>query len=299
MRKLLRHAPVALALVLASLSSSCSVFSGLFVRSRPLFHNGKLATKQQTLLPATRNELIERIAKVYNSINSFQATISMTPLVGSIYKGQINEVSDFPGFILFRKPTDIRIQAQLPVVRTTAMDMVSNATDFRLFLSSQNKFIEGLNSAPAISKNRIENLRPAAFLSSMLIMPPEPELEEPIMTDLTDEDNALYSLLFIRKLPDGSHLATREIWFDRLDLSIVRQMVFNEQVAIISDTKYTKWTVYGGVSFPAHIEIQRPIDGYGVVMDIQQMQMNKAITDDKFVLTRPDGTTLQQIGDPK
>lgn len=299
MRKLRRHAPVALALILASLSSSCSVFSGLFVRSRPIFRNGKPATKQQTLLVATRDELVERIAKTYNSINSFQATIDMTPSVGSVYKGQINEIKDVPAFILFRKPADIRIQAQTPIVGTPLLDMVSNGTTFRLYLSQKNLFIEGENSAPATSKNRIENLRPAAFLSSMLIMPPESNVEIPVMTDLTDEDNALYGLTLITKAADGTLRATREIWFDRLDLSIVRQMVYDEQVAIVSDTKYAKWTVYGGVSFPAHIEIQRPIDGYGVVMDIEQMQMNKALGDDKFLLNRPEGSTLQQIGAPR
>jgi outer membrane lipoprotein-sorting protein len=299
MRKLRRHVPVALALILSSLSSSCSVFSGLFIRPRPIFRHGKPATAQQTLLVATRDELVGRVAKTYNSINSFQASVTMTPSVGSVYKGQINEVADVRAFILFRKPADIRIQVQTPVVRTPYLDMVSNATDFRVYLISRNLFIEGLNSAPATSKNRIENMRPAAFLSSMLIMPPEAQAETPVMTDLTDEDNALYSLIFIRKQPDGTLLAAREIWFDRLDLSIVRQMVYNDQVAIISDTKYAKWTEYGGVSFPAHIEIQRPIDGYGVVMDLDQMQMNKAITDDKFILARPEGSTLQEIGAPK
>jgi outer membrane lipoprotein-sorting protein len=177
--------------------------------------------------------------------------------------------------------------------------MVSNGTNFRLYLSSKNLFVEGENSAPATSKNRIENLRPAAFLSSMLIMPPEPNVEIPVMTDLTDEDNALYGLTLITKAENGSLRATRQIWFDRLDLTIVRQMVYDEQVAIVSDTRYAKWTVYGGVSFPAHIEIQRDIDGYGVVMDIQQMQMNKAIPDDRFVLARPEGSTLQEIGAAK
>jgi len=301
MRKLLRHAPVALALILASLSSSCSVFSGLFVRRVPILrgHNHRPATKEQTLLVATRDELVERIAKIYSSINSFQATIDMAPSVGSVYKGEINEIKDVPAFILFRKPADIRIQAQTPLVGTPLLDMVSDGARFRLYLSSKSLFVEGENSAPATSKNRIENLRPAAFLSSMLVMPPEPDVEIPVMTDLTDEDNALYGLTLVRKLANGGLRATRQIWFDRLDLSIVRQMVYDEQVNIVSDTRYGNWEVFGGVSFPRHIEIQRPVDAYGVVMDIRQMQMNKAITDDKFVLTRPEGTTLQQIGEQK
>jgi hypothetical protein len=220
----------------------------------------------------------------------------MTPSTGSVYKGQMNEFVDFRAIILFRKPTDIRIQALAPVARTQVLDMVSNATDFRMFLNSKNLFIEGSNAAAANSKNKLENLRPAAFLSSLLIEPAESGVETPVITDLTDEDNALYVLIFIRKMPNGDLHAGREVWFDRLDLSIVRQMVFDDQDQIVSDTHYAKWTLYNGVAFPAHIDIQRPKDEYGVVLDIVNLQMNKALTDTQFTLARPEGSTLQTIG---
>src|SRR5271165_4329108 len=168
MGRLRRHAPVALALILASLSSSCGLLSRVFLHPRTILRHGKPAAGQ-TLLVATRDQLSERIASLYNSINSFQATITMTPSVGSVYKGQINEIADVKAIILFRKPSDIRIQAQAPVVRTQVLDMVSNGTEFGVFLNSKNLFIHGLNSAPATSKNKIENLRPAAFLSSLMI----------------------------------------------------------------------------------------------------------------------------------
>jgi outer membrane lipoprotein-sorting protein len=305
MRKSRRQGPGALALsttlALALLSSSCSVFKGLFVKVIPVTHHGKPIDPQHPPLSASREDLMDRIGKTYNAITSFQATITMTPSVGSVYKGQITEIAGVRAYILFRKPADIRIQAQAPVVRTPVFDMVSNGTEFRLLVSTKNLFVEGLNSAPATSKNKIENLRPAAFLSSMLIMPTEAGVETPIMTDLTDEDNELYALTFVRKLPDGDLRASRMIWFDRTDLSIIRQIVFDDHGAIISNTRYANWTSYPSgagpaVFFPAHIDIQRPIDQYGVVMDIEQMQMNKLLNDAQFVLTRPDGSQLQQIG---
>ena len=299
MRKLRRHVPVALALTLASLSSSCSVFEGLFIKGpRKILRGGKLATGKQTLLTATRDQLSERISSLYAPINSFQATVNMTPSTGSVYKGQINEIVDVRAIILFRKPSDIRIQAQTPVVRTPALDMVSNATDFRMFINSRNLFIEGSNSAPTNSKNKYENLRPAAFLSSMLIQPTDFGSEIPVLMDLTDEDNALYMLMFMRKMADGDLRVGRTVWFDRLDLSIVRQMVYDVEGSETSDTHYAKWTPYNGVLFPSHIDIQRPKDEYGIVLDVEAMQMNKALTDAQFVLTQPEGSTLQEIGAP-
>ena len=297
MRKLHRHGPAALALTLASLTSSCSVF----LRPRTILRHNKPATQAQTLLVATKDELNGRIAQIYGAINSFQATVDMTPSVGSVYKGRITEIKDVRAFVMFRKPDEIHIIGYTPVIRTKAFDMVSNGSDFRLYVSQTNLFVEGSNDAPATSKNKLENLRPDAFLSSMLIRPADAALEVPVLADLTDEDNAYYVLSYLRKGPGGEVLPlySRSVWFDRLDLSIVRQIVYNNSAAIVSDTRYAKWDDYDGIRFPAHIDINRPIDEYGVVLDLEKMQMNKPIETEQFVLTQPEGSRLQTIGNPK
>ena len=290
-----RLVPVALAMILGLTSSSC-----LFTR-RIILRGGKRVTpgSAPALLSATRDELNTRIARLYNAINSFQATVDLTPSVGSVYTGQITEIKDVHAFVLFRKPADIRILGELPVVRTRAFDMVSDGKDFKLFLVSKDLFIEGSNNAPPVSKNKLENLRPDAFLSSMLIRPAETGIEIPVLEDATDEDNALYILHFLKQMPDGTWIIARNVWFDRLNLSIVRQKVLDPMGAIVSDTRYSKWQVYSGVMFPAHIDINRPKEGYGLVMDVTDMKMNVNLTDDKFALNRPEGSQLQMIGAPK
>ncbi len=61
----------------------------------------------------------------------------MTPALGSSEKSKITEYKDVRGYILFRKPTDIRIIGLYPVVRNKAFDMVSNGKDFRLHSACQ------------------------------------------------------------------------------------------------------------------------------------------------------------------
>jgi hypothetical protein len=294
MPKTRRLVPVALALILGLSSTSC-----LFTRRVILRHNKKVTPgAAPKLLNATRDELNQRIANSCNAIKSFQAKVDMTPSVGSVYTGQINEIKNFSSVILFRKPTDIRINGYLPVVHSLAFEMVSNGEAFKLSLVSKNLFIEGVNDAPPASKNKLENLRPAAFLSSMLICPGD-ATERPVLEDATDEDNAIYVLHFIKNAPDGGLMIARNVWFDRLDLSIVRQKVLDPSGGIISDTRYSKWQPYDGVMFPAHIDLNRDQDGYGVVMDVTDMKMNVPLTDDKFTIVRPVGSTLQTIGVPK
>jgi hypothetical protein len=302
MHRLRRCAPVALALLLGITTSSCSL-AHLLSRPRIFKRNGKAVppgTPPPPLLAATRDELNSRIFNLYNAINSFQATVNMTPSVGSVYKGKINEgIVDVRAFILFRKPEDIHIIGQAPVVRTAVFDMVSRGTDFKVHISQKNLFIEGSNSAPATSKNALENLRPDAFLSAMLIKPMDPATEKAVLEDHTDEETALYQLLYLRTAPDGQLVLLRSIWFDRLDLSIVRQQAFDTTGTIISDTHYLKWQNYNGVMFPSHIDINRNLDGYGVTMDVVEMQMNKSLTDAQFVLNQPEGATLRHIGGPQ
>jgi hypothetical protein len=289
-----RHVPVALVLILGLTSSSC-----LYTKRVILRHNKKVtAATAPKLLTASRDELNARIANLYGAINSFQATVDMTPSIGSVYTGEITEIKDVRAFVLFRKPATIRIIGLYPVVRTKAFDMVSDGANFKVSLISKNLFVEGSNSAPATSKNKLENLRPEAFLSSMLIRPAD-ATETSSRLDFVDEDNALYLLFFIRKALNGDPIIARGVWFDRIDLSLVRQTVYDEAGALVSDTRYSKWQPYNGVMFPAHIDINRPKDEYGVALDVIEMQMNANLTDDKFVLNQPEGSQLQVIGAPK
>jgi hypothetical protein len=298
MPKTRRLVPLALALILGLTSSSCLFTSRVILR-----HKKKVAPGQAPkLLTATRDALNMRIADSCNAIKSFQAKVDLTPSLGSVYTGQITEIKNVSAVILFRKPADIHIIGYLPVVHSEAFNMVSNGETFKLSLSSKNLFIQGANDAPATSKNKFENLRPDAFFRSMLICPGDPAAE-PALEDATDEDDAIYILHFIKPGPDGKPMIIRNVWFDRLDLSIVRQKVFDPSGsgAIVSDTRYSKWTAYNGVMFPAHIDINRDEDGYGLVLDVTEMKMNIDLTDpdNKFTLPQPAGSTLQTIGAPK
>lgn len=285
-----RLVPVALALILGLTSSSC------LVTRRVIRRHGKpvSAATAPKLLSATRDELNARLAAFYDAVNSFQSTFDLTPAVGSVYTGQITEIKDVRAYILFRKPASIRIIGLYPVVRTEAFNMVSDGVTFRVSLPSRNLFEVGVNTAPRESKNKLENLRPEDFLSSMLVRPADPATEVASMIDFVDEDNAFYLLNFTR---NGA--VWRQVWFDRIDLSIVRQMVWNQPSGdLVSDTRYAKWMPYNGVMFPAHIDINRPKDEYGVVLDLVEngMKMNTELTDDKFVLNQPEGSQLREIG---
>ena len=182
-------------------------FSGCFVRRRIITRKGANATP--VLLTADKQTLIDRLARAYQAIQSFSATVDMVPALGSSEKSKITEYKDVRGYILFRMPADIRIIGLYPVVRNKAFDMVSTGKDFRLYLPSSNRFVIGSNQLIARSPNKIENLRPQHFLEALLVAPMQPG-EKPELVNLTDEDNAVYVLHFVRLQPDGCLLYTSD-----------------------------------------------------------------------------------------
>jgi len=222
--------------------------------------------------------------------------VDMVPALGTANKGKITEYKDIRAFILVRKPADIRIVGLFPVVRNKAFDMVSNGSQFRVYLPSKNRFIEGANEIEKPSKNKLENLRPQHFLDALLVRPVDTAHDQTILENFTDEDNADYILQVIVPRPGGDPVLERQLWFDRLRLQLVRQIIFDPNGDILTDARYSNWQLYDNVTFFKTIDIERPKDEYGVVITIVKMEINKPLTDDQFHLDRPEGTQLHVIG---
>jgi hypothetical protein len=88
----------------------------------------------------------------------------------------------------------------------------------------------------------------------------------------------------------------RAIYFDRYTLQIARQKTFDGSGTTISQTIYSDWKNYGGVQFASNIDIQRPQDGYEVVLSVLSMKINATeVTPAKFVLNQPPGAHVREL----
>src|ERR1700692_4843883 len=155
-----------LVLMLAS-SPSCLVRRRIITR--------KSGQPAQPLLTADKERLIKEIADQYAAIQTLNATVDMAPALGTANKGKITEYKDVRAYILFRKPSSIRIIGLYPVVRNKAFDMVSDGTDFKLYIPAQNRFLVGRNELEKPSANKLENLRPQHFLEALIVRPVDPQ----------------------------------------------------------------------------------------------------------------------------
>jgi outer membrane lipoprotein-sorting protein len=285
-----RTLPVVSLLFLLALGlTSCLVKRRLIVRKGA-------ANGQPVLQVANASELMQKVSEEYNAIRNFTMTVDMTPALGSVEKSHITEYKDVRAYVVFRKPDDIRIIGLYPVLRNTAFDMVSIGNGFKLYLPSRNEFVEGSNTMTGEpSRNKLENLRPQHFLEALLVRPFSPN-DKVFLENFTDEENAWYILHAVRENRAGALDLVRTVWFNRVDLQIARQMIFDPAGNILTDARYSNWAVFNGVPFPKHIEIDRPRDEYAAVMDVVKMDINQGVSDDKFVLNQPAGSTLRVLG---
>jgi hypothetical protein len=282
--------PLRLAVV-CLLAWSCT---SCIARRRVIARKG--GSNSQPLLVSDRQSLLDSIVRQYEAVQDFSASVDMVPALGTTEKNKITEYKDIRAYIRFRRPADIRLVGTYPVLRTTAFDMVSNGVDFKLHIPGRNRFIVGRNEIEQLSQNKLENLRPQHFLDALMVRPVDLATEKVLLMNLTDEDNAFYIIPVVHQNGDGQLQLSRSIWFNRYNLTIARQFIFDSNGNILTDARYSDWKRYDNVPFPKHIEINRPRDEYAVVIDVVKMDMNTGIPSERFALEQPEGTVRQVVG---
>src|SRR5579871_6734332 len=278
--------------LIAILCSAFTAAPGCFVRHRTVAP-APAAAHQRPVLPATKDELIQRVHQFSDRIQNFVLRANLSPSVLDPSRGVATDYATVGAYILFERPANMRILGQDPVVESTIFDMVSTGGTFRVSIPPKKRFLVGSNDAPPTSQNKLENLRPTAFLISLLIDPPDPASETPVLVH--DTPQSIYVLLVLRRNQDQFALA-RAIYFDHYTLQITRQKTFDPAGEVVSDTSYTDWADHDGIPYPSTIDIQRPRDNYELQIAVSTLRFNTPdVTEAKFVLAQPAGTQVEEL----
>jgi len=207
-----------------------------------------------------------------------------------------------------RRPAQIRVIGQAPVVGTTVFDMASDGTTFQVSIPSKKKFLVGAVAVESASSKPIENLRPQHLLDALLW--PEIRKEEAVTLREFNDENARYYILTV--LRGGHQLEVlREIWFDRSDLQVTRMLTFGPKGVLLSDVRLADWqpsdgaTRQGGAAtpsngaalFPRAIRIDRPHDDYKLDLQVSKVSLNEDTPAERFKVEQPAGAELVHVGE--
>ncbi len=259
------------------------------------------------LQTATRDDLIAQYNRQAEAVTSLSASVTMTLTAGSTYSGVIKQYHEVSGFILAEKPAKIRVIGQAPVVGTNIFDMESDGRTFNIFIPSQNKFLTGPANLERTSAKPIENLRPQHLTSAIFW---QPILDSaPVLMEDASEGGGQYYVLTVVRIAGRSEGApsevsprtkweiARKIWFDRTNLRISRLQTYDADGKIASDIRYTGWDAFDSVKYPRQIELSRPANDYALQIGITKATFNEPLPDDRFVLRKPPGAELVNVGE--
>jgi outer membrane lipoprotein-sorting protein len=259
------------------------------------------------LQTAAKPELIDRYNKLANSITSINASVTIQLTAGSSYSGVIQQYHEVNGFVLARKPSDIRVIGQVPIVGKNIFDMQSDGKVFHIFIPSKSQFLVGPADLEKPSSKPIENLRPQ-HLSDAIFWEPIPKGDPVLLEEATVLPSSFYVLTVIRAAGPASEARTnarpgedweiaRKIWFDRADLSVARIDTFDSGGKPAAVVRYSNWDMFGDLRYPRQILLDRPQNDYQLHLAITKLTANEIITPDRFELAQPSGSTLVEVGE--
>lgn len=290
-----RGIAIALAMLLPALT-------GCFVHVRRV----PRARMPKTILSATAGQLSSLIDQRYDQIHAMSAQVTFQYTEGGILKGKEKTYTSLNGYVLMRKPGDIRVLGFLPFVHTQAFDMASDGKSFTMVIPPKNKAFQGTNQVTQVSKNPLENLRPYVFFNSLLI---QPIVSSDLVTLTADTKTVItpkqkhidilpeYLLTILRRKSPGSNvlIPERVIHFDRATLQPYEEDIYDAQGSVETEATFGPLKVFDGQEFPSTITIKRPLQEYQILISFQTIHFNLDLTNDQFHVKIPQGMPVTHL----
>ncbi len=247
---------------------------------------------------ATKTAGLEELTSKLDGLGRIESLRSRVRLQISVLTDDRQKIRVYPesdGLILIDQPSSIRVRAEFPVVGSTVFDMTSDGTTFSVHLPTKNRYLVGLNELSKPSKKREENVRPQHILEGLVVDPQRADEEIVVLENASHGLRAYHVVVLIRNSEFGYRLS-RKIWFDRVNLDIARQQIYDIHGNVVTDAWYREWTPGEPTAFPNVIEISRPDDGYELTVRFLRVRMNVDVPEDGFLLQPPEGVKIEEIG---
>ena len=257
----------------------------------------QVQTVDAPLQTAGIGDLETQISARDAAIQTMNASVLITASTGGGKEGQVKTYTSFRGYLFVRKPGELRVILQLPIIGGEAMDMVSDGHSFKMLIPRQNRAIVGSNEVTKPSKNALENLRPAVFLDSLLV----PGVGGDELVSLTESSRIVepahgrkpaisepdYDLEVFRVIHGHVLQQRRVIHISRVTLLPYQQDIFDEQGRIATQATYANYQPIGTEPFPRLVTIKRPQDELSLTIQVTKLALNETFDPDQFELKVP------------
>ncbi|HEY5055305.1 MAG TPA: hypothetical protein VII58_04045 [Acidobacteriaceae bacterium] len=267
----------------------------------------------------TLDHLLEQISDRYKATQSANLFVEMSASTGGSREGKVTDSLYFSGYIILQNPDHIRVVLLVPMLRSRAMEMVSDGSSFKMVIPPKNCAIIGSDTSLPTQKG-LYALRPAVILDSLLIPPLQSGqnvsrtqdsriIEAPktkagifngsdLRKDLIEEPD--YDVEFLSQPQDQVAKILRVLHIGRSNLLPYQQDVYNADGRIETKTLYSDYQKFGTITFPTKIIIQRPLDELSLTITVskEKTNFNHKLDADTFDLPLPPAAAVQNMNDP-
>ena len=271
-----------------------------------LFRSHRVPTQTtiSNIRSATLQELVNTVNTQAAAIKTLNATVDIDTSVGGAKKGKVTDYQEIRGYILVRKPAQLRMIGLFPVVRNRAFDMVSDTNGFKLYIPPKNKFVVGPLEVTTPSANPLENLRPNVIYDALLLRAVDPNNEIAVLENSSDlvidaktKNQVAYPTYVMDVITKGTAgwYLSRKVIFSRADLMPHRQLIYDRLGNLVTEAKYDDYKDFNGVQFPTNIDVHRPSEEYTIGINVLKLTLNEPLKDDQFALSQPPGSQLVRL----
>jgi hypothetical protein len=105
-----------------------------------------------------------------------------------------------------------------------------------------------------------------------------------------------YILNIVRRKNDGQELyPVRVITFRREDLLPYQQDLYDDAGVLQTQVIYGAYKDFQGFKYPSKITMRRPQEEYQLVMTVERVNSNPALSDDQFQVKVPPGSAVTDL----
>jgi outer membrane lipoprotein-sorting protein len=277
------------------------LLSGCIVRHTPV-------PQSQRLLPAqtrTFSEILQILAERSEAVKSLKAVrVVFQPSAGARKKNEVTQLRDIDGYLLMNRPDNIHIHLNTPYLSTSLADMVSDGREYRVWSPLNNNFYVGSADEP-IQLGKVDlALPPPRDIARAIFVDISPYLNNPskyklLQTEAVEGQHSYYVIRVV-DVEDNSieaH-ALEEIWIDRTNMEIARQVMYGKEGVLLTDTDFSGYPSSGEVLIPRVVKIHRPVEDVNLTIQFNRAEPNVALPAENFQLTQPDGSELIRLSAP-
>lgn len=265
-----------------------------------------------TVAPSSYNSAsLETLSKQLSdrdeAIKTLNASVLLTGTTGGGRTGKETTYTSLKGYIFVRKPYDLRVLMQLPVLGSKAFDMVSDKDTFTGMRASTHGtvWMQGTNKVTHPSPNGLENLRPPVFFDSLLVPGLAPDetatlVEAQRIVPIEGKKRQVmeepdYDLTILGRSEGRNFPTRRVVHINRVDLLPIEQDIYDDKARLVTKATYADYKEFNGQMFPTTITISRPLDQYSLKIEITKLTLNGELEDDQFELKIPAGVQVQKM----